>query len=350
MARKARKPTDPVARGAASADAARLLRALRERPQDFELFEALRRIECAYPQHPRLGQAARPQDEPVRLGQRASLDFAPRSVDALDETGGGRAPRLRTFPLGLFGPQGALPLHLTEYAIERERMDQDPTLAAFADLFHHRMIALWYRSWADARPTVHADRPGQDRFGGHVDALVGVGQPALRERDALAPDVRRYFAGRFAAQARNAEGLQAAIRTLFDVPLTVQSFFADWLDLPPDGRLGMGRQAARLGQEATMGAKFRNAQHRFRLRIGPLDLPRYREFLPGGRALRELVALVRHYCGDEYLWDLQLVLDRSQVPPPRLGKSQRMGQSLWMGDYRKPEHADDLVLHPALNA
>lgn len=338
MARKARKSPDSV----------RLLKDLRERPQDFELFEALRRIECAFPQHPRMGQAARPQDEPLRLAQRASLEFAPRSVDRLDDADPGRAPKLRTFPMGLFGPQGPLPLHLTEHAIERETMDQDPTLAAFADLFHHRMIGLWYRSWGDARPSVHADRPDQDGFGVHLDALVGVGQPMLRERDALPPNARRHFAGRFAAQARNAEGLHAVICALFDVPLIVETFFADWLELPRSGYLRMGQQAARLGQEATIGARFRNAQHRFRLRVGPLDMARYREFLPGGRALRELTAAVRQYCGDEYCWDLQLVLDRDQVPNPRLGTAQRIGQSMWIGDYRRPEHADELVLQPSL--
>lgn len=338
MAGKTRKSPDSVS----------LLKDLRERPEDFELFQALRRIECAFPQNPRLGLAPRPQDEPVRLAQRASLDFAPRSIDVLQEADPGNAPKLRTFPMGLFGPQGALPLHLTEHVIERETMDQDPTLAAFTDLFHHRMIALWYRSWADAHPTIQADRPDEDRFGGHIDALVGVGQPALRERDALPPNTRRHFSGRFAAQSRNAEGLQAIVQALFDVPVDVMTFFTDWLELPQDGQLRMGQQAARLGQETTIGASVRNAQRRFRLRIGPLDMARYREFLPGGRALRELVAAVRHYCGDEYCWDVQLVLDRTQVPHPRLGLSQRMGQSMWIGDYLKPEHADELVLQPSL--
>src|SRR5690606_14796173 len=124
-----------------------LLAHLQSQPQAYELFEALRRLECAHPGKPRLGQAARPLDEPVRLGQRASLAFPPRSIDSLQPGVDGCPPKLRTLTLGLFGPHGALPLHLTEHAIERESAS-DPTFAAFADLFHHRMIALWYRAWA----------------------------------------------------------------------------------------------------------------------------------------------------------------------------------------------------------
>ncbi|WP_416203017.1 type VI secretion system baseplate subunit TssG [Xanthomonas euvesicatoria] len=72
MASPSRQSADPLA----------LLAHLEAQPQDFELFEALRRLECAHPAQPRLGQAARPLEEPVRLGQRASLEFPPRDIDS----------------------------------------------------------------------------------------------------------------------------------------------------------------------------------------------------------------------------------------------------------------------------
>ncbi|KPL48638.1 type VI secretion protein [Xanthomonas axonopodis] len=336
MASPSRQSTDSVA----------LLARLDAHPQDFELFEAMRWLECSHPMQPRLGQAARPLEESVRLGQRASLEFPARDIDSLHAGVDGRPPTLRTLALGLFGPHGALPLHLTEHAIERE-LAGDPTFAAFADIFHHRMIALWYRAWADARPTVQMDRPGEDCFGARLDALTGVDQPALRGRDAMPLAARRHFAGRFVAQARNAEGLRAVLVGLFDVPVQVQEFVANWLPLPDEGRLRMGLAAARLGREATLGALARNAQHRFRLRIGPLDIARYREFLPGGDALDVLTAAVRDYVGDEQAWDLQLVLARQDVPLPLMGQGQRMGLSLWLGHYRRPVDADQLVLAPS---
>ncbi len=102
------------------------------------------------------------------------------------------------------------------------------------------MIARWYRAWPDARPTVQMDRPGEDRFGARLDALTGVDQPALRGRDAMPLAARRHFAGRFVAQARNAEGLRAVLIGLFDVAVQVQEFVANWLPLPEEGRLRMG--------------------------------------------------------------------------------------------------------------
>src|SRR6478609_2460492 len=73
-------------------------------------------------------------------------------------------PRLYVTFGGMFGPQGPLPLHLTEYARDRIINSADPTFARFLDIFHHRMLSLVYRAWADAQPTVQFDRPESDRF------------------------------------------------------------------------------------------------------------------------------------------------------------------------------------------
>ena len=76
----------------------------------------------------------------------------------------GRPPRLQVRLFGLFGPNGPLPLHITEYARERLRHAGDPTLSRFLDVFHHRFLALFYRAWAQAQPHVNRDRPKEDRF------------------------------------------------------------------------------------------------------------------------------------------------------------------------------------------
>ncbi|MGV8763016.1 type VI secretion system baseplate subunit TssG, partial [Pseudomonas aeruginosa] len=67
-------------------------------------------------------------------------------------------PRLDQFFFGLTGPNGPLPLHLTEYARERQRNVNDATFKRFMDVFHHRLLTLFYRAWAEARrPVVVVD-------------------------------------------------------------------------------------------------------------------------------------------------------------------------------------------------
>ena len=87
---------------------------------------------------------------------------------------GTKADYLAGFFFGLFGPNGPLPLHLSEYAKDRERLYHDSTFRAFADIFHHRMMSLFYRAWADAQPTVAMDRPDEDRFARYAGAVFGL--------------------------------------------------------------------------------------------------------------------------------------------------------------------------------
>lgn len=343
MARPARHAAGPVS-------AAALQRALRERPQDFEFFAALRALERAHPQHPRLGHSTRPADDPVRLRHTPSLAFAPRSIDRYEPAAGDAPARLYGLFLGLFGPNAPLPLHLSEYAIERRSNAKDPTLAAFADIFHHRMLSLFYRAWADAQPTVHADRPQQDRFRGYLDALIGTASPHLRERDALPDDARRHFAGRLLPVARNPEGLRGLLEQLFGVPVQVIEFVAEWMRLPDDAhlRLGASPQVAGLGRSSVLGAHARGAQHRFRLRLGPLPRSAFQRFLPGGEALRQLAAAVRSYVGDEQGWDLQLLLKSDEVPATTLARGGRLGLDTWLGQRSWDiADADDVVLRPS---
>ena len=55
--------------------------------------------------------------------------------------------------LGLTGTQGVLPFCYTEWMLERKAA-KDDTLAAFLDLFNHRLVSLFYRAWEKHRPPV----------------------------------------------------------------------------------------------------------------------------------------------------------------------------------------------------
>ena len=57
-------------------DAVAFLSALAEAPCD-DFFQTLRRLECLCADKPRWGEAQRPADEPVRLGQEPTTSFAP---------------------------------------------------------------------------------------------------------------------------------------------------------------------------------------------------------------------------------------------------------------------------------
>jgi type VI secretion system protein ImpH len=325
-----------------------LFAALARAPWTFDFFQALRRIEGLFADKPKLGRALRPGDEPVRLSQEASVAFAPSTLSAC-ETTDGRPPRLEQRFFGLLGANGPLPLHITEYARERLIHYGDPTLVRFLDLFHHRMGLLFYRAWAEARPTVHQDRPEQDRFTAYVGSLAGHGTPGAVGRDAVPDHAKRFFVGHLARNPKNAEGLASILEGFFRLPTRVDQFVLGWLELPRDQRTVLGgetRPSGVLGRGTVLGERVRDVQSRFRAVMGPMDLDRFADFLPDGRSLERLKHWVRNYVGFEFDWDVQLVLARDEVPGIRLGREGQLGWTTWLGARRAASDADDLILSP----
>ena len=323
---------------------------LLEEPHSFGFFYAMRRLECLHAKWPRLGKAPSPSEEQVRLGQDCSMDFAPSAITSCRREPQSRIPRLGVAFLGLFGPNGPMPLHLTDYALERAHRYKDWTFLRFADLFHHRFLCLFYRGWASTQPAVSFDRPDEDRFGDYVASLCGLGMPSLRDRDAMLDAAKLHFAGRLLCGAKNAEGLEAIIGDYFRVAATLTEFVGEWLEISPRDRCMLGATPATgsLGVTAIAGAYTFECQHKFRVHIGPIGLVRYEQLLPGGESLTALVALVRNYVGDEYVWDLQLILRKEEVPALRLGEAARLGWTSWLGIRPSEKDADDLILNPLI--
>ncbi len=321
-------------------------------PWRWDFFHALRVLDAHHAGKPRLGTARRPADEPVRLAQRASMAFAPASLHAVVPQISAGVTRMEVRFFGLFGPNGPLPLHLTTYALERSLHKADHTFQAFADLFHHRLLLLFYRVWAQAQPAVSLDRPNEDRYADYVGSLIGSGGPEWRGRDAAPDHAKLFFAGVLSRQVRNADGLQAMVAGFLRVPARVESFVGRWLRLQPQERSRIGRVGARrrtssaqLGVSAVLGSSVFDRQHHFTVHVGPLDAVGFEALLPSGAALPPLQALVDHYVGLELGWALRLELRREARPDTQLGRTSRLGWNTWLGAPRAGA-APHLLLHP----
>ncbi len=325
-----------------------LFEALRQSPCEFSFYQVLRRFECEYPEQIRLGRTLHAKHDLIRLGQDPSLAFPTSTLASFRQDKQHPEPRLGVRFFGLLGPNGPLPLHLTEVVHERLHNAHDTTLEAFLDLFHHRLLSLFYRTWAESQPTVSYDRPQQDDFGRYLGSLFGIGSSHLRRRDAMPDEAKLHFTGRLACQTRHAEGLEAMLQDFFRLPFKIEEFVGAWFELPADSRCLLGRSetVSSLGITALLGAKVWQAQQRFRIVLGPLGIDDYRRMLPGSESLRRLVAVVRNYLGDELAWELQLILRQEEIPKPRLDGETPLGWCSWLSQDPLGRDGDDLHLHP----
>ncbi|HEX3718436.1 MAG TPA: type VI secretion system baseplate subunit TssG [Verrucomicrobiae bacterium] len=343
----------------------------------YDFFKVVRLLQRARPGLPSIGCSKTPDDDPIRFCQRPSLGFAPSTLDELvvDEKDPSKPPRLYVNFMGLFGPNGPLPLHLTEYAIRRRlgHIVADPTghdnpgatqgyvksdsFSDFFDVFHHRLISLFFRAWAVSQPTIDLDRSECQRFLFFLGSLSGESNSVPEDRLQADDDVipardKAYYVGRLACPSRNAEGLEAILSDYFTIPTSVREFVGHWFELPPEDLCQLGRgSAGQLGRNVFVGARTWAVHLGFRLRMGPMGLDDYLSLLPTGKSFPLLKGWVTDYCGVELFWDVQLVLRADEVPHTILGRSGRLGWTTWLRSDSSVEgspgrEVDDLILVP----
>lgn len=314
---------------------------LQSLPQAFSLFAAVRALEALRTAQPRIGEAPRAAAEQWRFSQSPHLEFAPAEIRSLVEEG---RWRLEQHGFGVFGPNGALPMHLTELAAERARHFDDASIRDFVNVFQHRLTSLFYRAWAESEPAAQADRPGEDRFFLALAALAGLDSPAALDRDNVDDGAKLARAGLFAPCARSVDSLETLLSDYFGLEVIIRCYVPRWLDIPRDARLRLGdtSDAAALGLGATLGGSTWQANQAFEIVIGPLDRNNLNAVLPGTAALEHLRDLVRLVTNDEWQWQLRILVNRSSVPGMKLGSGARLGYTGWLGD--RTDVADEVLI------
>ncbi len=345
---------------------------LNTEPWSLDFFQTVRRIEACYPELPGFGWSNRASEDPLRFCQKPSLAFPPCTLQEFDPANDRHPARLFVNFIGMLGPHGPMPLHITEYAFERDLHHKDRTISRFLDVFNHRIVSLFYRAWAASQLPASFDRwtpvpdagsmseverqqallNDSDRYAIYIGSLFGLGMPGVRHRDAVADNAKLHFAGRLVGHHRGPEGLRAILSDYLGIEVEVEEFAGRWLEIPGQDHCILGRSSPSAGTlagktgltGAVMGARVWDAQGMFRLRLGPMSLAEYQRFLPGSTAARRLEAWIRNYVGDEFAWEAVLVLRSGQVPRSRLGAGTRLGWTSWVTTQASPEDRADLAL------
>jgi type VI secretion system protein ImpH len=322
-------------------------------------YAALRRLDCHFRSKPRLGEAAHPADEAVRLAQDPSLAFRAQAITAVQDVNAEQPARIAVGFFGAFGPHGPLPTHLTEYAFERQRHHGDGTLVGFLDIFHHRLLSLLYRAWADAQPTSSHDRLDDDRFARRLGSLIGLTAALGNEPYSQLDYACLHSAGHFVGHTRHAEGLAKTLQASFDVPATIEEFIGGWLAIPDDTCWRLPHDDAQqtrelapalgvLGESTRIGSEVYDQQSAFSVVLGPLGRADYERFLPDGPHLPHLIELVERYAGIELGWTLRLVLREPERRAAVLGVEGRVALTAHLASADDAVHGsfEDLLIDP----
>ncbi len=313
---------------------ARVRELLEDEPFRFRFFQAVRLLERLFPERESVGGFVSPDTEVVRFRARQATSFPPSEVDSIDWSTS--APRMTVNFMGLSGTSGVLPLAYTEMVMDRTRA-RDTGLRDFLDIFNHRLISLFYRAWQKYRFAGDYELGRPDQLTEHLLDLIGLGTDGLKNRQAVPDETLLFYSGLMAQQPRSAAALQQIVSEYFAVPAEVVQFVGAWyrLDRNSITRLDDSNTAAQvLGAGAVVGDEAWDQQAGVCIRLGPLPLRRYLEFLPDGAAYEPLRSLVRFYFNDQLDFQLQLVLHREETPVLELGAegcaAPRLGWVTWV--------------------
>lgn len=325
-----------------------LLRLLQTEPCSVEFFQAMQVLERVYPDREMVGLFVHPSRETARFTVNPTLGFPASQIQEI-EWQEDRPPLIMVNFMGVTGPSGVLPHVYTVLLIER-RWARDRTLQTFLDIFQHRAISLFYQAWRKYRVTANYATI-RDRFTQYLSDFAGIGTPGMQRRQTVRDESLLYYAGLLMLQPHSAIALEHLLADYFGVRVRVDQFIGAWYDLPKHAQCELGdeeRSSRQLGHGAVAGDQIWDQQSKVRLRIGPLTLKRYREFLPGGSAYAAIQALTRFYSGGQVDFDVQLVLAREEVPECELGVEGDQGLPLGWCSWAKTgpfeRDPDDAIL------
>lgn len=269
----------------------------------------------------RVGHDGWPRQELVRFRTSQHLGFAgPDLVEAKIRSAADGLCRgeLLVDCMGLTGARGALPVHYTEMVLAQVRA-RAPALRDFLDLFNHRLLSLFYRSWEKTQPAVHQERQGEDPFSGILRALTNAG-----------PGWEVYYGAALARGVSSASTLRATLSDLTQVPVTLRSLVGGWAALAhedqtrlPDRRYPQG-QHARLG-EALLGSQAWLADQGVQIVFHPRNQQQLQSLLPGGRFSAAIAQLTRRLMGGRIQVRYRLVVTASTLADVCLGRQGRLG-------------------------
>jgi type VI secretion system protein ImpH len=299
----------------------------------FSFFKAVSLLESLSPDKSPLGQTLVPDQEAVRFSVKPSLAFPGSDISRLEQSADNGPAQMEVTFMGLIGPAGVMPHWYTELVYERI-WHKDRSLAGFLNIFHHRLISLFYLAWKKYRFEASYLPDARDRLSNCFLSLAGLGTPGLIERIGLPAESLAFYSGLLSRSIPSALAIESAVEYFAGTDVNIEQFIERMLPISPEDQTRLGAANSHLGVDAVCGSYIRECTTKFRVNLGPVGYEKFLRFLPTGDLLPPIFALVRCMVGIEYEFEITVFLNRDEVPPCILGEetptAPRLGWSTWV--------------------
>jgi type VI secretion system protein ImpH len=300
---------------------------------NFSFFKAIRLLESFFPAKKPLGQALEPDKEAVRFSVKPDLGFPASDISNLEDGKDGGPAKMEVTFMGLIGPAGVMPHWYTELVNERI-WKKDNSLASFLDIFHHRLISLFYLAWKKYRFEANYQPDARDRLSNYLLSLAGIGTPGLIERIGLPAESLVFYSGLLSRSIPAALAVAATVEYFTGTDAHIEQFIERLLPISPIDQTQLGTANSHLGIDTVCGSFVRECETKFRVNLGPVGYEDFLRLMPTGDLLPSVFSLIRCMVGIEYEFEITVFLKREEVPVCILGEktptAPRLGWSTWI--------------------
>jgi type VI secretion system protein ImpH len=308
----------------------------------YDFFQAVWLLERAATGAAPVGQRGPAAREGVRFRPDVSLAFPGTDVariGASTDAGGETKFVVEETFLGLYGVSTPLPLH---YATDILRgveaggaaQRAGDAVRDFLDVFHHRLISLFYRCWLKYRYERAYSAPGRDVLTGFVRLLCGLPSGADEQTLGVPPLRLLRYAGTLTQHPRSAATLGGLLSDYWgELNVQVRQFVGQWLPVAAADQNRLGVLNSAPGRNLTVGEQIFDLGGSFRITVGPVDWETYLSFVPGGPRFQATRALTRLYCSDPLAFSLEVRIAAGEIPPLVLrsdGPAGALGMTTWV--------------------
>lgn len=244
----------------------------------------------------------------------ASLRRLEPSKDKTDATAPARYAMTVTF-LSLYGASSPLPTFYTEELIEEAREDRDES-RRFLDIFNQALYVLYYRAFNGYKLGQRTLEEGDKDLALLQRALLGFGLSGL-EREAGTGYADLSCIPLYLRHTRSARGLALTLKILLRAgSFDIEQCLPRTVPIPcwQSPRLG----SIRLGEDV-IGTSVVDLEGAFRVHVRDLEKEDVADFLPGGKKLAQMGAIIRRYLHITLSWDIVLHLKADTYRAASLG-------------------------------
>ena len=334
----------------------------------FDFFQAVWLLERFCAGRTPVGGRGPVSDEPIRFRPHVSMGFPPTDIRRITaqpwNLGGDPVYQIDVTFMGIYGVSTPLPL---DYAVGILRSvepyvepsaeeggdsaeESSPATAAeseatpvrdFLDVFHHRLVSLFYRGWTKYRYDVTFSTPGRDNVTDYLLWLIGCARDYDEALLGVSPVRLLRYAGLLTQHPEPAVALEGMLDDYWGgFPVKVEQCVGRWVPLAKVDLNVLGVDNSSLGVNLTVGEQVYDLSGAFNVALGPLDWNTYVTFLPGQPGFEQTRSLVRFYCSDPLSFTIEVKLLGGEVPDMQLSSDEtasRLGYTSWAQAGESPE-------------